>query len=218
MTTAAYNSKVQIAGTSTVFTAIATSLVSGTTYQIDDTDKRVIDPDQTVTWLDAGVPVVPAFIDYLYGRARFTSPPGGAVTVTGQYLPLWEVTTAREFDLSTECDLHDVTKFKSTSFKQRIAGLIDVAFMLRRLDVGGRDYDTGAGNIELETLLAAGTTKIIEFLFGNSGSGGRVAGKFDKDTLKTAVGGYDEGTITGKLAAVRAGADISYSDFLLGGY
>lgn len=88
------------AGTS--FTAEATTLVSGTTYQINNTSKRRLDPTATYTVYDGGVAVDPGgyYLIHATGKVVFVTSPGGAVTVTGKYL------TASAFSQATEWSIN----------------------------------------------------------------------------------------------------------------
>src|SRR5690606_2833917 len=69
-----WKAKVKRSGTSTTFTDEPASLVSDTTYQIDDETKQVWDRSAPVVVKDDGNEVDPDdidHIDYLYGKATF---------------------------------------------------------------------------------------------------------------------------------------------------
>jgi len=72
-------------GAGTAMTAEACTLVSGTTYQINNTAKRFW--DATATWIvyDGGVPVAAGRYELVYGTGEIVLQvaPGGALTVAG---------------------------------------------------------------------------------------------------------------------------------------
>jgi len=86
-----YGAKLLKPGTSTVMTDEATTLVSGKTYQITDTAKRMINRAVAVTVEDNAVDHTADVesIDYLFGRVTFKSTytVTGSVTITGEYFP-----------------------------------------------------------------------------------------------------------------------------------
>src|SRR4051812_9843924 len=101
MPSAAYATTVEITGTSTAIVAEACALVTGTTYQITNTARRVLDPAVAVTVKDGGVaiPAANVDIDYLFGKFTLTAPPGGAVTVDASYLPALPLAECESYDL-----------------------------------------------------------------------------------------------------------------------
>lgn len=125
---AGYTAVVKMSGTSTTFTGEATTLVSGTTYQITNTAKRIWNPGVALTVLDGVTPVVPTAIDYLFGKVTLPAPPGGAVTVAGAYYPTYELANGREWTANMTHDLIDTTPFKTTDpYRQRTHGLISAS-------------------------------------------------------------------------------------------
>jgi hypothetical protein len=156
---ATYAGIVKVAGGATAFTGEAMSLVSGKTYQIDDTAKRVWDGDTAVTVYDGGSPVAAndiESIDYLRGIVIFDASytVGGAVTVDGDYLPLLDVTKVRSYNWSGVCELLDDTCFDTAGERTRIPGLIDASGSFETLEALNTDLDPGGGTVTLAAFLS----------------------------------------------------------------
>jgi hypothetical protein len=87
-----YTCSIKKPGTSTAFTSEATTLVSGKTYQITDTTKRVWDRATAPTVYDNAVDHTSDVesIDFLFGRVTFKAAytVTGPITVDGHYFPL----------------------------------------------------------------------------------------------------------------------------------
>jgi len=111
-------------GSGTGMTAEACSLVSGTTYQINNTAKRFWDP--TATWIvyDGGVPVAASGYELVYGTGKIVlkTAPGGAVTVTGAYLSPSQVAQAFKWTLTFGPNLIDSHTFGDT-WEEKTAAL-----------------------------------------------------------------------------------------------
>jgi hypothetical protein len=138
---AGYNADILISGTSTAMAAEVMSLVSGKTYQVTNTAKRVFDPAVALSFFDGGVAIAAANIlnvDYVWGRVTFVGgfTPGGAVTVTGNYLPVTTLARADSFTLTQTTNAVDDTDFESAQAsdgtRQYIPGLKTVS-----LELGG---------------------------------------------------------------------------------
>lgn len=100
-----YNCVIKKGGTPTTMTAEACTQVGSTkTYFITNAVKRVISYLDALTVLDGGVDHTADVlsIDYLTGQVTFKSAytPGGAITVTGKYIPLVVIAKAKSFTLS----------------------------------------------------------------------------------------------------------------------
>jgi hypothetical protein len=154
---------VNMTGTSTAMSAEACSLVSGKTYQIDNTAKRIIDPDVAVVVDDGGSPVSASdieSIDYLFGKVTFVGSytPSGAITIDANYLPVAAVAYAKEYSFSKSTDMNDFTVFGNTS-RKRSAGLKDSS---GSIGFFGHGEDTVGANT-LEAKLAADTEYLFEF-------------------------------------------------------
>ena len=146
-------------GTTTSFTSEAMTLVSGTTYAITNAAKNVWDHAVAVSVFD-GVTDITATnvssVDYLFGRVTLTAPPAGAVTVTGSYLPMTSVGTARDFSLAMTADSIDTTDFATAAanggFSTHVMGLRTVG-----LDASGF-YATANG---FKTLLTGRSELVV---------------------------------------------------------
>lgn len=114
---AGYTASVKISGTSTVMTAEPTALVTGKTYRIVSAAKRMIDYNSPITVLVTAVDQTAQVesIDYLNGTVTFKAAynPGGAVTITGAYLPLTTLARGRSFSLSQNAAEIDETDYET---------------------------------------------------------------------------------------------------------
>ncbi|MDD5229916.1 MAG: hypothetical protein PHC43_01150 [Candidatus Marinimicrobia bacterium] len=131
MATAAFNAVIKTPGISTTFSTSETfSNVSGTIYQIDDTDKRVWDRDIAPTVYLDGIVSTPSAVDYLFGKVTVST--AGTVTVSGNYLPMSEKTSFNSYTLSLSGDVLDKTTFDNNGagYKRRQQGLLDASLTL----------------------------------------------------------------------------------------
>jgi hypothetical protein len=117
---AGYVASLKETGTAIQMTAEATTLVSGKTYQINDTDRRIVDWTKAVVIDDGGVPVAAAdieSIDHMFGKVTFTSSytPSGAITFDAWYLPLTEIAQASSFTLTQTAETIDETDFATAN-------------------------------------------------------------------------------------------------------
>ena len=115
---AGYLAELKGPGTSTAMTDQATALVSGKTYQIVDVTRRVIDRAVAITVEDNSTPVSAAnieSIDYLFGRVTFVSgyTVNGAVTITGNYIPLVVLGRGNTYTLTMTAEEIDETDFQT---------------------------------------------------------------------------------------------------------
>lgn len=103
-------------GSGTSFTAEATSLVSGTTYQISNTSKRRWDPTATFTVYDGGVAIDPGgyYLIHATGKVQLVAAPSGAVTVTGKYLSASQLGQATDWTLDAGYNLQPSAVFGAT--------------------------------------------------------------------------------------------------------
>lgn len=108
---AGYQATVKKVGTSTTFTTQATTLVSGKTYQITDTTKRIWDRTTVPTVFDNAIDHTADVesIDFLYGKVTFKSTytVTGPVTVTGKSFPTTAVGSIKGFTLTQNADAID---------------------------------------------------------------------------------------------------------------
>lgn len=113
-----YLARLRRQGTSTVMTDEATTLVSGKTYQIDDTAKRLVNKNVTPTVEDATVAVAAADIlnfNYLTGEVTFVSTytVTGPITVTGEYYPLATLGNSNSYTLGMTADTKDNSTYSA---------------------------------------------------------------------------------------------------------
>lgn len=112
-----YCAKIRAGGTPVVMTSQAATLVSGKTYRITDTTKRIIDYFTAVTVEDGGVDKSAEVegIDYLNGEITFRSSytPTGAITITGKYVPTAIVAKGRSFTLTQNANAIDTTDYET---------------------------------------------------------------------------------------------------------
>jgi hypothetical protein len=101
---AGYLAKLKKMGTSTVMTTEACALVSGKTYQISNSAKRIWDRSAVVTVFDNAVDHTSDVeaVDYLFGTITFkaTYTVTGAVTITGKYFPTADLAKWQSYTLT----------------------------------------------------------------------------------------------------------------------
>ncbi len=110
-----YCAKIRQGGTAVSMTAEATTFVSGKTYQITATAKRIIDYFSTLTVFDNAVDHTAdvVSVDYLNGLVTFASgyTVTGPVTVTGYYTPTSVIARAKSFDLTQNANAIDTSDY-----------------------------------------------------------------------------------------------------------
>lgn len=111
---AGYVATLKQQGATTPTTGEAFSLVSGKTYQIDDTTKQIWDRNNTITIYDNAAPVAAANIesyDYLYGKVTFVASytPTGAITADLNFFPTADLCGANAFTLTQTAEAIDNT-------------------------------------------------------------------------------------------------------------
>jgi len=134
---AGYIAEIKKVGTATSTTGEAMTLVSGKTYQIDATTKRIWDRSATVTVYDNAVDHTAdvANIDYLFGKVTFnssytvTSP----VTVDVDYFPTAVIGCANSYTLTQSADTID-----------------DTCFNTAQANGGKRTYSSGLRTVSVE--------------------------------------------------------------------
>jgi hypothetical protein len=112
---AGYLAKLKKPGTTTAMTTEAMTFVSGKTYQITNTAKRIFDRAATFTVFDNAVDHTADVdnIDYLFGKVTFkssytvTTP----VTITGNYFPTTELGKGQSYTLTMNAAEIDATTF-----------------------------------------------------------------------------------------------------------
>jgi hypothetical protein len=110
-----YITKMKKQGTSTAMTAEAAALVSGKTYQITNTAKRIINRAVAVTVFDNAVDHTADVIsiDFLFGKVTFASgyTVTGAVTITGEYFPTLDLAKGMSYNLTQTANAIRTTDF-----------------------------------------------------------------------------------------------------------
>lgn len=163
----AYNTTVKVTGSSTSLTAEPCSLVSGKTYRITNSAKRILDPATAVVVYDGGSPVDDSdILSYspLFGTVTFqpSYTVGGAITVDGAYLPTFDLAGAREFSFNRATDLLDVSVFDATAdYKRRLYGLGDFTASVGALDTTHTDMDPSGATQTLTTMNDAQTPFVV---------------------------------------------------------
>lgn len=196
---AGYNADLKKIGTTTAMTTEAMSLVSGKTYQIDDTSKRVWDRSVTFTVFDNAVDQTANVVsyDYLFGKVTFDSAytVTGPVTITGSYFPLATFSKAREFTLTQTANPFDTSDYQSVQanggYRTHSAGLRNVSLELSGIQDVSEDFIAD---------LAARNELIIEINpDGNSKSLCRGYFKIVSTGLSGEVGDNEEETVSFQL-------------------
>lgn len=144
-----YLAKLYKTGTPTSMTDEAMSVVSGKTYEVTADAKRCFDRNAALTFEDNSVAVDPSdieSIDHLFGRVTFTSgySVSGPITVTGNYLPMANVGTAKEFTLTQTAQTIDETDFATAQandgHRKFGYGLKTVALELKGIYSAGNNF------------------------------------------------------------------------------
>lgn len=137
---AGYKVTLKKSGSSTVMTDEATTLISGKTYQISNSAKRVMNRAVAVVVEDNGSPVSAVnieSIDYLFGRVTFVGgyTVNGAVTITGAYLPMSTIAKANSYTLTQTTNPIDNSVFEvvqaNEGYRTYEAGLKTVSLALK---------------------------------------------------------------------------------------
>lgn len=131
-----YQANLKQQGVATVMTNEAMTLVSGSTYRITNVAKRIIDYFTAATFRDAAVAIPAAnivSIDYLNGEVTLTAPAGGAVDISGKYLPTVSIAKGRGFTLNMTAAEKDTSVYEDV-----------------RANGGWKTFDYGLRKVTLE--------------------------------------------------------------------
>ncbi len=131
------DTSILVSGTALTLTNEACSDLGDDVFQITNAAKRLLDPEATITVKDGGVAVDPDDyeLDRLFGRVTFASAPGGAVTISGPYLPVAAVATATSFGISRKATNADKTPLGAPGrAMQRQQTMKDVSGSIGRFD------------------------------------------------------------------------------------
>lgn len=215
MASAAFTCAIKQTGTAVAMTGEATTNTTGNTYQVTNTAKRILDPSTAITVYDGVTPIADTSVtvDYLFGKVTLSSPPGGAVTIDGAYLPSYSVAEAKAFELSFSKDVFESTVMAATTTsKTRTAGLKDVSGSITQLDNLLTDLDSGGTTIVPFTDFTAGTTRVLEVTFP-SGTIFRAFVTFSGVAEKTSVDALLESTLSFEGNAVTGTDQTEGSSF-----
>lgn len=193
--TPAFKGSLSVGGTSTATTAEACALVSGKTYRITNTAKRVLDPGVARTWKDNAVAVSAANIlgeDLLFGTVTFIPAytVTGPVTLDASYVPRVVVAnvTSAKFDIKGEqADVTSLQGAAGAGVRQRITTELDLSASLSLADplnavidgASGTYFSTITGRTTwlMELVLDAGVNALRAWV--NTGDGADVAAPAD---------------------------------------
>lgn len=173
----------RVSGAAVAFTDEATTdLGDNQSYQITDTAKRVWDRTATITVVEAGVPTVESYtVNRLFGIITFASADAGrgAVTVTGQYLPLSEAATAHRYTTVRSRAVPTDTAFGAT-WESFVAGMKKITGSLSRWAID--EYFGDA--------LVNGTVVVLDLMPDRSGTRAtRVWALLNSEQMEAAVDG-----------------------------
>lgn len=191
-----YQAKLLSAGTPTTMTDEAMGLVSGLTYQVTDTARRIIDRSATVVIEDNSVAVAAADIesvDYLFGKVTFVAGYSvtGPITMTADYMTTAVVGCTQSYTLTMTADMIDETCFSDAQANngRKIfrSGLKTVALELTGVYYPTGDYKTQLINrnefiIEIDPTGTGNSLARGFFKLATEGHGGAV-GALEEETL-----------------------------------
>ena len=166
---AGHNCTVKLSGTAVAFTAAATSNVSGNIYRLNDAAKRILNPAAAIVVYDGGAPVAASgfTVDYLFGTVTLSAPPGGAVTIDAEYLPVHSAVDATEFSISMSREELEKTVF-GDSVREYDLGLKSADGTINGLDLGDTDLDAGGDTLKVSDVLGNGTPVLLEVYLGTA--------------------------------------------------
>jgi hypothetical protein len=171
MANPAYNTTLEITGTSTVMTAEAMTGSGAGPYQITNSAKQVINPLVALTFYDNGTDCTADVltIDYLFGKVTFTGSKTGPITVTGEYLPRLTFAEAKATTWTFTADKLDTTVFNATGWKTSIQGLKELMVAVESFALPDTDMDGGAGSRTIEDVWSNDTSILLSLNPGNTG-------------------------------------------------
>lgn len=195
-----YNVLLLISGEATAMTDEGMTLSSGKTYYTTDADKNIWDPDGTFVIEDSTVVVDPSnyTLDPLLGKVTFADAytVNGAVTVTGNYLPVFSISTARGYSGNFSRQMLDDTVFGDDAVSRK-QGLFDATGTIERLDEGLVDYDTGGSSGQtIWDGLSNDTWKVIEiYEDADSDKVWRICTQFESNEIASAPDALTTGAL-----------------------
>lgn len=170
MAIAAHLASVKVAGTAVAMFGEAMSLVTGKTYRVASSARRVLDPSSSVTVFDDGVAVADSdrTVDHLFGVVTFAPSyvVTGPVTISGAYLPTMPVAEVREFSISVQGTLADSTTLDAAGVALKTQTLKDYTASVTALQSALSDNDGGAGTVTVAGIHDAGLPVLVEVGLG----------------------------------------------------
>lgn len=170
MATAGFETTLYVGGTPTTMTTEATTEVAaGVTYQVTNTAKRVVDPATAISVADNGGAVAAGnyTLDYLTGTLTFSVAPTAPVTITGKYIPLLPIATARSASVSSEVAALDSTVFNTNGEPGNTPGLRKATASISDLDPAETDLDSGGGTTKLSTFISSRVPMFLKVGYGD---------------------------------------------------
>lgn len=146
MTTAGYKARARLTHPDgeAMTEEVMTDSGDGLRFVTTDANKNFWDPRVEPVIEDDGVVVSSGYtVDYLMGQVTFDAPPDGPVTVTGSYLPRFQLPACRAHTLNATAAMLETTVYGDEAVA-RLAGLFDVSGTLERLESGLEVYDGDA--------------------------------------------------------------------------
>lgn len=178
----------RVSGAAVAFTDEATATADNQSYQISDTAKRVWDRTATITVEEDGVPTVESYtVNRLTGTVTFATVDAlrGAVTVTGQYLPLTDAATAHRYSTSRSRAVPSDTAFGQT-WETVVSGVKAIRGSLSRWVID--EYFGDA--------LVAGTIVVLDLFPDRSGTRfTRVWALLNSEQMEAAVDGVADESV-----------------------
>ena len=165
MATAGYNTTLKLSGTVTAFNDAATTSLGSNRYQVTDATKRIIEPGSNVTVKDGVTTLAStAFsVDFLFGIVTLNSPPGGAVTVSSNYMPMLTIGEGRSATINQSRAELDSSVF-TEDYTTLILGKKSASGDLERLALFLDDLDPGVGTTTFQSAQDNSTPKLLEVL------------------------------------------------------
>lgn len=170
---AGFTTTVKVPGAAVAFTGEATTNLTGKTYQINTSAKRILDPAAAIVVKDGGTPIAEsgiAAVDWFLGKVTLVSVPGGAVTVDASYRPMLPVLLARSASVDVGLNSIDGTTFDDVGEYRGVPGEHTASGEFQILDMFDTDLDSGGGVVKLQTLLTGRTVALVEYGFNTGAS------------------------------------------------
>ena len=203
---ASYNTKVKISGVSTAMTSQAMTVVTGNTYQINSTARRVWNPNGSFAFTNLGSTIAASnivSIDYLFGKVTFATSKTTVVLASGTYLPVANIIGANSYTLNLSRAVLDDTDFTSTGWVSRgTVGLLDAKVSLSRWE----DLD-----VDYFDILNDETKVVLDLAPGGESLLARGFFKLESDNLSGDVAGLEAAELAFVLDGDTTGKNFSFS-------